>query len=163
MDFGQIVNLKNKTMRQEDKDLLLKDLCSRLAYGIKCNVGEETPYTLSKIEKDDRNGHLLDFIEKKNGLNMQVYLSEVKPYLYPLSNLTEEQRNDISKMMINTCLDFSPYGDMGIFECDNLFINTSKQANIFIDYCITHHYDINGLIERGLAIDATNTNIYDNY
>ena len=151
-------------MKQEDKDLLLKDLCSRLSYGVKCNVGEETPYTLSSIEKDDKNGHLLDFIEKKNGLNMQVYLSEVKPYLYPLSNLTEEQRNDISKLLIDTQVEFSPLnGEINMFGCDNLFISTVKQANALLDFCITNRLDINGLIERGLAIDATNTNIYDNY
>ena len=150
-------------MKQEDKDLLLKDLCSRLSYGVKCNVGEETSYTLSRIEKDDKNGHLLDFIEKKNGLDMQVYLSEVKPYLYPLSNLTEEQRNEISKMLIDTQIEFTPYGKINMFGCDNLFISTVKQANALINYCITNRFDINGLIEKGLAIDATNTNIYDNY
>ena len=147
-------------MKQEDKDLLLKDLCSRLSYGVKCNVGEETPYTLSGIEIDDVNGHLIDFVEKKNGLNMQVYLSEVKPYLFPLTNLTEEQRNDISKLIINTRDEFSPYGKINMGGCDNLFISTVKQANALIKYCITHHFDINGLIDKGLALDATTINIY---
>lgn len=147
-------------MKQEDKDLLLKDLCSRLSYGVKCNVGEETPYTLSGIETDDVNGHLFDFVEKKNGLNMQVYLSEVKPYLFPLNNLTEEQRNDISKLLIDTRDEFSPYGKINMEGCDNLFISTVKQADALIKYCITHHFDINGLIDKGLALDATTMNIY---
>lgn len=148
-------------MTQEEKKLLLEDLCNRLSYGVKCNVGEETPYTLSGIKIDDVNGHLFDFVEKKNGLNMQVYLSEVKPYLYPLSNLTEEQRNYISKLLIDTRVEFSPYGKINTLGCDNLFISTVKQANALLDFCITNHFDINGLIEMGLAIDATNTNIYD--
>ena len=147
-------------MKQEDKDLLLKDLCSRLSYGVKCNVGEETPYTLSGIEIDDVNGHLFDFVEKKNGLNMQVYLSEVKPYLFPLNNLTEEQRNDISKLLIDTRDEFSPYGKINMEGCDNLFISTVKQADALIKYCITHHFDINGLIDKGLALYATTMNIY---
>ena len=147
-------------MKQEDKDLLLEDLCNRLSYGVKCNVGEETPYTLSGIEIDDVNGHLFDFVEKKNGLNMQVYLSEVKPYLFPLSNLTAEQRNEISKLLIDTQYEFSPYGKINMEGCDNLFISSVKQANALIKYCITHHFDINGLIDKGLALDATTINIY---
>jgi hypothetical protein len=150
----------NNIMTQEDKDLLLEDICSRLPYGVKCNVGEETPYTLSGIEIDDANGHLFDFVEKKNGLNMQVYLSEVKPYLFPLNNLTEEQRNEISKLIIDTQYEFSPYGKINMFGCDNLFISTVKQSNALIKYCIINHFDINGLIDKGLALNATGLNIY---
>ena len=147
-------------MKQEDKDLLLKDLCSRLAYGIKCNVGEETPYTLSKIEKDDRNGHLLDFIEKKNGLNMQVYLSEVKPYLFPLSSMTDELWDK----------EFSGCGiteftrDSFKYGCETLEFNNSNPnlSSIvrFINQLIKNHFDIYGLIPMGLANDATGLNIY---
>ena len=144
----------------QEKKLLLEDLCNRLSYGVKCNVGEETPYTLSGIEIDDVNGHLFDFVEKKNGLNMQVYLSEVKPYLFPLTNLTAEQRYEISKQLIDTQYEFSPYGEINIEGCDNLFISSVKQANALIKYCITHHFDINGLIDKGLALDATTINIY---
>jgi hypothetical protein len=147
-------------MTQEEKNVLLEDLCNRLSYGVKCNVGEETPYTLSGIEIDDVNGHLFDFVEKKNGLNMQVYLSEVKPYLFPLTNLSEEQRNNISKLLINTRNEFSPYGEINMSGCDNLFISTVKQADALIKYCIAHHFDINGLIDKGLALDATTMNIY---
>ena len=78
-------------MKQEEKNLLLQDLSSRLPYGVMCDVGDNKPYTLNRIEIDDKNGHLLDFKEKKDGLDMQVYLSECKPYLFPLSSMTEEQ------------------------------------------------------------------------
>jgi hypothetical protein len=91
---------------------------------------------------------------------MQVYLSEVKPYLFPLNNLTEEQRNEISKLLIDTRDEFSPYGKINMEGCDNLFISTVKQADALIKYCITHHFDINGLIDKGLALDATTMNIY---
>lgn len=72
------------------KELLLKDLSARLPYGVKCNIGDDKPYTLNRIEIDDKNGHLLDFKEKKDGLDIQVYLSEVKPYLFPLSSMTKK-------------------------------------------------------------------------
>ena len=129
----------------QEKKLLLEDLCNRLSYGVKCNVGEETPYTLSGIEIDDVNGHLFDFVEKKNGLNMQVYLSEVKPYLFPLSSMTDELKEEYQCLL------------------DNQY-SFDANGNIFTlqDFYCKYHIDYRGLIEKGLAIDATNTNIYDN-
>ena len=77
-------------MTQENKELLLRDLCSRLPYGVKCDINDNKPYTLSSIS-NDYDGILIRFKEQKNGFNMEVYLSEVKPYLFPLSSMTEEQ------------------------------------------------------------------------
>jgi hypothetical protein len=129
-------------MKQEDKELLIKDLCGRLPYGVKCNIGEEMPYTLCRVEIDNENGHLLDFIETKNGLDMQVYLSEVKPYLFPLSSMTEEQRKELKSLMIQ-----DSYG---------ILYHTIESY----DYLNKNHFDYRGLIEKSLAIDCTNLNIY---
>ena len=131
-------------MTQEQKELLLKDLCARLPYGVKCNVGDNKPYTLSRIEIDDNNGHLLDFIEMKNGLDMQVYLSEVKPYLFPMSSMTDEQTEELIKL-INTG------------QNDN---NEFMRSLCRIEFYHKHHIDYRGLIPMGIAIDATNLNIY---
>lgn len=155
-------------MKQEDKDLLLEDLCNRLSYGVKCNVGEETPYTLSGIEIDDVNGHLFDFVEKKNGLNMQVYLSEVKPYLIPLSSMTEEQKEELINITngkfrymcgdITNAIPRKNISEWGISE--NAYINSIKVINILYIWLLKNHFDINGLIPMGLAINATTMNIY---
>ena len=123
-------------MTQEEKKLLLKDICNRVSYGVKCNVGEETPYTLSGIEIDDVNGHLFNFVEKKNGLNMQVYLSEVKPYLIPLSSMDKKQRKYIR---------------------NNYTFGATYEL---FDWLDKNHFDYRGLIEKGLALDATTMNIY---
>lgn len=85
---------------------------------------------------------------------------ECKPYLFPLSNITEEQRSEICELLHDTQITFPPYGKLNTKGCDNIFISTVKQSNVFINYCLTHHLDINGLIEKGLAIDATGLNIY---
>ena len=140
-------------MKQEDKNLLLKDLCARLSYRVKCNVGDDKPYTLSRIEIDDKNGHLLDFIEMKNGLDMQVYLSEVKPYLFPLSSMTEEQKNDcpIGKTNLNIIKSNIGYGIIEI---------PWQLSYLFIDWCNKNHFDYCGLIPKDLAIDSTGLNIY---
>ena len=129
-------------MTQEEKDLLLKDLSSRLPYGVKCNVGDDKPYTLSRIEIDDKNGHLLDFKEKKDSLDMQVYLSECRPYLLPLSSMTEEQEEELIKYMAKD------WNDMRYHTPDS------------IDWLNKNHFDFRNLIGRGLAIDCTNLNIY---
>jgi hypothetical protein len=124
-------------MKQEDKDLLLKDLCARLSYGVKCAIQDEKKaYTLNRIEADYKNGHLFNFIEKKNDLNMQVYLSEVKPYLFPLSSMTEEQKT----------------------EWD--YIDYYADHHEAVDWLNKNHFDYRGLIEKDLAIDVTGLNIY---
>jgi hypothetical protein len=121
-------------MRRRHKELLLKDLCARLPYGVKCDVGDNKPYTLNRIEIDNNNGHLLDFIEKKNGLDMQVYLSEVKPYLLPVESMTEEQIEKFEKCGLEDYHDYDWYNK--------------------------NNFDYRGLIPMGLAIDTTNLNIY---
>jgi hypothetical protein len=54
-------------MTQEDKDLLFKDLCGRLPYGVKCHIGDNKPYTLSSVS-DDYDGTLVRFKEQKMAL-----------------------------------------------------------------------------------------------
>ena len=134
-------------MTQEEKDLLLADLCARLSYGVKCQIQEdEYTYigTLCRIEVDNKNGNLLDFVETISGLDCQVYLSEVKPYLFPLSSMTEEQIEELIKL-INTG------------QNDN---NEFMRSLCRIEFYHKNHIDYNGLIEKGLAIDATGLNIY---
>lgn len=138
-------------MTQEDKDLLLKDLCASLPYGVKCNVGDDKPYTLSRIEVDDKNGHLLDFEEMKDGLDMQVYLSECKPYLFPLSSMSERQCYELSSIRSS-------------FQDCWKYIKTPIPLSICnfeqIEWLHKNHFDYRGLIKNGLAIDCTNLNIY---
>ena len=144
-------------MTQEEKDLLLKDICARLPYGVIALT-------------EEGKGHICDINLTIFGTEIGVntnpcirgtfVIENIKPYLFPLSSLTEEQRNDISKLLIDTQNTFSPYGEINTKGCDNLFVCSVKQSNAFINYCLMHHLDINGLIEKGLAIDATGLNIY---
>ena len=141
-------------MTQEEKDLILKylDLCARVPYDVKIQymnnifvVDYISSYKEVKLDVPD---------------NYTVGISEVKPYLFPLSSLTEEQRNYISKLLIDTQKEFPPYGELNTKGCDNLFVCSIKQASVLINYCLANHLDINGLIEKELAIDATGLDIY---
>ena len=151
-------------MTQEEKDLLLKDLCARLSYKPIVHIDDCGIWNLRGIDHDD-SAELRDRVIVWHGENYpssknSFPIINCKPYHFPLSSITEEQRNDISKLLIETQNEYSPYGELNMKGCDNLFICTVKQANVFINYCLTYHLDINGLIEKGLAIDATGLNIY---
>ena len=135
-------------MTQEEKELLLNDLCTRLPYGVKCQIQEdEYTYigTLCRIEVDNKNGHLLDFVETINGLECQVYLSEIKPYLFPFSSMTKEQTIEYCDIQAK----FLYSSQYPVTDSYELFEWLNKNR---IDY--------RGLIEKGLAINATGLEIY---
>ena len=140
---------------QANKELLLKDLSARLPYGVKINESTQGDFTVIGLTTE----RVFTTCETK-GCHNDFPIECVKPYLFPLSSLTEEQRNNISKLLIDTQNEFSPYGELNPKGCDNLFVCSTKQANVLINYCLANHLDINGLIEKGLAIDATGLNIY---
>ena len=131
-------------MTQEDKELLLKDLCARLPYGVFCNIGLDYPLPLQSLFVDKLDGILLDFYE--DGKDYQVYLGEVKPYLFPLSSMSEEVTREFNKTLdwVRTTHGYSE-SEMtwDTFDCVNKY-----------------HIDYRGLIEKGLTIDATGLNIY---
>lgn len=135
-------------MTQEQKDLLLKDLCARLPYGVK-----------GKVSSRDCNNRECDFVATIGGklydrfaVAQELWFDNVtiKPYLFPLSSMTEEQKEKALSLLRNC--DY--YLIDGIIKwLDNCPIE-------FFDWCNKHHFDYRGLIEKGLAIDATELNIY---
>ena len=147
-------------MKQEDKELLLKDLCARLPYGVFCNIGLDYPLQLQSLFVDKLDGILLDFY--KDGKDYQVYLSEVKPYLFPFSSMTEEQKEELNKkfnvQFLGNTIYSIHYHSEGCWDTD---LELGLQDWLwFINWCYKNHFDINNLIEKGLAIDATGLNIY---
>ena len=137
-------------MTQEDKDLLLKDIFGRIPYGVKCSYldiefNNTTHGNLESFEYDDDK----DVIFVIDGIG--IYSEHVKPYLFPLSSMTEEQKKEYRK----------------ICELDTEIIaNHPMNGEPFPalynsqDWLNKNHFDYRGLIEKGLAIDATGLNIY---
>lgn len=125
-------------MIQEDKELLLKDLCARLPYGV-----------IALTEKG--KGHICDvnltIFSTEIGVNVNptvrdtFSIEDIKPYLFPLSSMTEEQEKE--------------YNDLNCYEL-GCFPHTEDA----LDYLIKNHFDFRCLISKGLAIDATGLNIY---
>ena len=136
----------------------MKDLCARLPYGVigQCEIDAsyDTPFE-TKPQTHKFNAEVYGLLEE--GLlfvtpliedqDVQEFTNEevangidildFKPYLFPLSSMTEEQKVDMVK---SSC---------GIGSDKNVF-----------DWFNKNHFDYRGLIEKGLAIDATGLNIY---
>lgn len=124
-------------MTQEQKELLLKDLCARLPYGVKVNDYIQGDFTLIGLTNErifttcEVEGHYNDFP-----------IENIKPYLFPMSSMTDEQKHEL----MGTCT----------FLRDFAFGWTDRT----FDWCNKNHFDYRGLIPMGLAIDATGLNIY---
>ena len=149
-------------MTQEQKELLLKDLCARLPYGIKC-----------KTLRQDIDGNDVVY-EDKEVLTIyrvrrldNVYMT-ILPYLFPLSSMTEEQKEEYYSLADDVTIERGKGSYFGIkIHCIKLGISDNPHEGVWdcidldaIDWLNKNHFDYRGLIEKGLAIDATNLNIY---
>ena len=127
-------------MTQEEKDLLLKDLCARLQYGVKGQFQKSDDVLLSRVTIAY---HHLITASDRDGM---VLTGELVPYLFSLSSMTEEQKQHYHWLQ---CHALDALGNLLCFDCyDSL------------DWLNKNHFDYRGLIEKGLAIDATGLNIY---
>ena len=135
-----------------DKELLLQDLCGRLPYGVKCKVWYNDRTLNIKCTGIDFYTNTVN-LDVPGDDNAKVYVDNINPYLFPLSSMTEEQREEY-----NSLRNFVPTYH---YEFGDIIEDTEYHDNWeSIDYLIANHFDFRGLIEKGLALDATGLNIY---
>lgn len=150
-------------MTQEDKMLLIKDLSSRLPYAVHVQhisgVSGILP-DISIYHKYDENDNIYDAIcytdlFKDGG---SIGIEHFKPYLFPLSSMTSEQLFEVQEIMGKNEIEIED----GFFNIIDSSRNTITYLEILavLEWFYKNHFDINGLIEKGLAIDATGLNIY---
>ena len=139
-------------MTQEEKQLLLKDLCARLPYGVKVR-GVFLNYNKEK----DRI--LWEECDKElNYQHLNRYQS-LKPYLRLMSSMTEEE---LDELLDCEDIDFDGKSELvkramlAFAEGDKLLSNAlfSMQYAKTVDWLNSHHFDYRGLIEKGLALEA---------
>lgn len=135
-------------MTQEDKELLLKDLCARLPYGVKVYC-EWNRFQGDRISRDGElvsiNIYYAKYIRFKRNTGRITEIpfnrldGTVLPYLRPMSSMTEEEL--IQYKCLNDALD------------ENYEVHIDNAYPAF-DWLNAHHFDYRGLIEKGLAIEA---------
>lgn len=145
-------------MTQEDKELLLQDLCSRLPYGVKCIV---TKSRTEEGQKGDIGKIVCVCLEGVDCIGDEPFFSEFgnfKPYLFPISSMTEEQK----KFFKDRPIFLDSENELVVKED---FFGNSRFTMLddwmeVINWCYENHFDINGLIPKKLAINCINLNIY---
>ena len=128
-------------MTQEEKELLLKDLGGRLPYGVK--ILDIPANVVGKLFLISTTGTVQ--YETTDDTGIQT-LYNIKPYLFPLSIMTEEEQRTLDSMC-NGVEMVSRLSGLKMFDKAFNWLNEN-------------HFDYRGLIEKGLAIDATGKNIY---
>ena len=123
-------------MTQEEKDLLLKDLCARLPYGVRYRhftwndeFGEI--YIAARIYSINTDGYVKNCYDDET-----VYIDNVRPYLFPLSSMTEEQKREYQ------------------YITERWMNDPTYSISDSIDWLNKHYFDYRGLIDKGLAIKA---------
>jgi hypothetical protein len=137
----------------EDKMLLIQDLSSRQPYAVKiehnsgfiCTLHNMTTYCLYNVDDIKDIICKIDFFGDQEYIDVKYF----KPYLFPLSSMSDEQYNELHDKLIELEL-----------KAINDEISPIEAVKFEIDYYLKNHFDYRGLIERGLALDATGKNIY---
>ena len=123
-------------MTQEEKELVYKDLCARLPYGVKV----ESIFINTDTKKRKSCG--IEVFDATCILMIRDGFGEFKPYLFPLSSMTEKQKKEYQ------------------YITERWMYDSSYSISDSTDWLNKNHFDYRGLIEKGLAIDATGLNIY---
>lgn len=122
-------------MTEKQKELLLVDLCGRLPYGVKARVYNHW--------RDEFQEETIT-IENLHQLIKTFSIGDIKPYLFPLSSMSEEQKKEYAHILV---------------MCSNLAYSQLLGMTVE-DWLNKSHFDYRGLIPMNLANDATNKNIY---
>ena len=137
-------------MTQEEKQLLLVDLCGRLPYGVMVRVEGEKYFNETKepyITNLSLNNYILDYDDVT-----------IIPYLRPMSSMTEEELKELNEKYGNIAYFFIQeppyYHGLQAQHEDIGSIEISEFSEIY-DWLNAHHFDYRGLIERGLALEAS--------
>lgn len=140
-------------MTNEEKQRLLNDLCGRLPHGVKVFVSGDDfdnyqyPYLLTAISKFGQ-----DILCK---VYSPIYIplgcpsiENVKPYLRPMSSMTEEEKEEFESLVFT--YDFGN----GLFPIEHVIMYWDSFEEV-LDWLNEHHFDYRNLIEKGLALEAS--------
>ena len=159
----------DKVVKKGDINLLLKDICGRLPYGVKAHVKNWSGLIMEWIENDYV---VMSAFPSLNEVHVQsesgslnvilgYYDYEFKPYLFPLSSMTVEQRKEFIQ-----CAGYEAREEENGYHYETYYYDLVGHGdNMFpdadgLDWLNANHFDYRGLIDKDLALDATGLNIY---
>lgn len=121
-----------------EKDLVYGDLCARLPY----NVYVEVKNAFDDVSTWKLDAYTLQEIQK---------WKSIKPYLRPVSSMTEEEKKEYHSLCFEEEREVCEYGEWvtRIYYYDTVYS---------IDWLNKEKFDSRGLIPRGLAIEVTKDN-----
>lgn len=141
-------------MTQEDKELLLKDLGARLSYKVVAQVS----YKDGEGWKTEDRKVLGVYTDEQVYVDcVYTNIKNTKPYLRPMSSMTEDEEKEIRKINHQFYKEDGSYITAGVFAADDCGCTVWEMVEI-LNYLNQHHFDYRGLIEKGLAIAVTSDN-----
>ncbi len=145
-------------MAQEEKNLLLKDLCGRLPYGI--TIYRITDNSIHRIQYSD----ITENIDQFSHFLEYSGIDNIKPYLRPMETMADEERMKFSKLLNVRYCEEDWKGHHSTSYCIEIYNGYPDEAGRIkypstfsmdaIDWLNSHHFDYRGLIEKGLALEA---------
>lgn len=167
-------------MIREDKQLLLQDLCARLPYGVIVDYKEnefETPHwKITTIHPNTFNGWI--GYDKRVGAGSEsgsrpFHIGEVKPYLRPMSSMTEEEKKELLNHVLggegveyfhiahDGSIDGNQETEQDLYNLNLHWLNFDPlTTSRYIDWLNKKMFDYRGLIPKGLANSTEKFNPY---
>lgn len=122
-------------MTQEEKKLLLVDISARLPYGVICQVDDGAAgLNDGKLVEIDISKELVRF---DADYYWDAYIDDIKPYLRPMSSMTEEEEKEFNKVVY-----------------DSIDIDNISPCVCVANWLYSKCFDVYGLITKGLALEA---------
>lgn len=145
-------------MTREEKDLLLKDICARLPYGMKVSYNGVVYYAI---------GYAHDMVELCRPVSSKtqwVDIDEIKPYLRPMTSMSDEEKEELLNLVLNGrgleyfhvthdgSIDGNQKAEQDLYNFNLHWINFGPlTTSNYVDYLNKKMFDYRGLIPKGLA------------
>lgn len=142
-------------MTNEEKELLFKEICACLHYGVKIFDEGFNEYEYSNVI---HIGNDYTILAETFDEDIQYFpkIDDIKIYLRPMSSMTEEEFQKLRSICPHSIINKTNVTGwfIGINGSDYGRISRIDEISKFIDWLNAHHFDYRGLIEKGLAIEA---------